>query len=165
MGYTYSRYWIKYSSDEKLFSGGAPISICHFFRPSICLSVAHHISGTVLHMIMIFGTLVWNDHIFICFFSFWFFVLLGGKKWSKMKNNYIRHVSYLRNSIAYGHDFWYTVVKLWYFQGFSSFLILIFWAVRWVKGQKIAQNDKKLFSLPFISGAIHHMIFIYGTHV
>ena len=40
------------------FLGGAPTSIYHFFRPSIRPSVAHHISGTILHLIIIFGTLV-----------------------------------------------------------------------------------------------------------
>ena len=32
--------------------------------------------------------------------------------------------------------------------------------------QKVAQNDKKLWSVaPYISETIHHMIFIYGTNV
>ena len=34
----------------------APTSTCHFFRPSIRPSVAHHISGTLHHLIIIFGT-------------------------------------------------------------------------------------------------------------
>ena len=38
------------------FLGAAPTSICHFFLPSIRPSVAHHISGTVHHLIIIFGT-------------------------------------------------------------------------------------------------------------
>ena len=60
----------------------------------------------------------------------------------KMKNdNYICHATYLRNNIVYDHGFWYTCVKWWYVQGF--FYILIFWAVMWVKGQKIAQNKKR----------------------
>ena len=58
-----------------------------------------------------------------------------------MKNkNYIRHATYLRNSIAYYHDFWYTCIK-WYLH---SFKILFFRIVSAVKGQKITQNDKKL---------------------
>ena len=28
-----------------------------------------------------------------------------------MKNNYIHHAPYFRNSIGYDHDFWYTIVK------------------------------------------------------
>ena len=46
--------------------GGAPTSIYHFFRPSVRLSIRpsvhlsamHHISGTVHHLIIIFGTLM-----------------------------------------------------------------------------------------------------------
>ena len=35
-----------------------------------------------------------------------------------------------------------------------------------VKGQKIAQDDENIQSGTFhISGIIHYMIFIYGTHV
>ena len=54
----------------KMLLGGAPTSICHFFgwdTPlymllflsvglSICLSLVHHISGTIHHVITIFGT-------------------------------------------------------------------------------------------------------------
>ena len=46
--------------------------------------------------------------------KFWF---LG----CKVGDNYILHVSYLRNSLAYGHNLWYTCVKWWYLQAFSSF--------------------------------------------
>ena len=38
------------------FLGGAPTSVCHFFHPSVRPSVARHISGTVHHLIIIFGT-------------------------------------------------------------------------------------------------------------
>ena len=34
-----------------------------------------------------------------------------GQKMAKIKNNCIRHIPYLRNSIAYDHDFRYTIVK------------------------------------------------------
>ena len=60
-----------------------------------------------------------------------------------MKNNYICHARYLKNSIAYNHEFWYNCVKWWYIQVFYLFFeIFIFQAVRWVKGQKTAQNEK-----------------------
>ena len=37
---------------------------------------------------------------------------------------------------------------------------------RVLKGQKIAQNDKKSQSVSLItSGTVHHMIVIFGTHV
>ena len=59
-------------------------------------------------------------------------------------NNYICHVPYCRNSMAYDHDFWYTIVKLWYLQIFLLlfFLNFEFWTVKEVKGQKIAKNKK-----------------------
>ena len=69
-----------------------------------------------------------------------------------MKNNYLRHVAYLRNSIAYDHDFWFTIVKWWYLQMFFWFFQNIdFWVVSGVKKQKMAQNDKKFCLLCFIS--------------
>ena len=49
---------------------------------------------------------------------------------------------------------------------FFIFDIFIIWAVRGVKGQKMAQDDKKILSVALhISGTTHHMILIYGTHV
>ena len=74
-----------------IFLGGAPTSICHFFclsvHPSVHPSVAHHISGTVDHLTIIFGTHMQNDDIsravFFVFSKFWFFRLLGGKKGKK----------------------------------------------------------------------------------
>ena len=75
-----------------------------------------------------------------------FFWLLGGRKVKGQKiaqngnNNCIRHGTYLRNSIAYDHDFWYNCVKLWYLQLFSYFFeIFIF---RAVKGGKTAKQPK-----------------------
>ena len=52
---------------------------------------------------------------------------------------------YFRNRASCDHYFWYTCVKWWHIQAFFSFfffLILIFWVVKGVKGQKIAQNKK-----------------------
>ena len=47
---------------------------------------------------------------------------------------------------------------------FHFFDIFIFWAVRGVKGQEIAKNDKKNLSVAVkISGTIYQMIVIYGT--
>ena len=47
---------------------------------------------------------------------------------------------------------------------FHFFKILICGIVRGVKGQKSVQNDILSVTL-HISGTIHHMIVIYGTHV
>ena len=41
------------------------------------------------------------------------------------------------------------------------FKILIFWVAMDVKEKKLVQNERKL----DISGAIHHVIVFYGTHV
>ena len=81
---------------------------CHFFRPS----VTHHISGTLHHLIIIFGTHLWNDYISWVFFIFLEFPFFGGK-------------------IARNGPKW----------------------------QKILSVTLQ------ISGTIHHMIDIYGTHV
>ena len=59
---------------------------------------------------MVFATLVLNDGVSWCFFSFFknfiFWAVKGLKKLPKMKNNhYIRDAPYLRNSKAY-YDFW-----------------------------------------------------------
>ena len=77
------------------FLDGAPTSISHFFRPSVCPSVGP-----------------------------------SRTKSQEPCNNY--------------HNFWYTCIKWWYLQAFFHFSkILIFWAVRRVKGQKVAQNEKQ----------------------
>ena len=88
------------------FLGGAPTSICHFFRLSICR--APYLRNRTS-----------SNQAFLSFF--WNFGFLG-KKWTKMNvNNYICHMSYLRKSMAYDHVFWYTCVKWWYLQVFFFF--------------------------------------------
>ena len=80
-------------------------------------------------------------------------------------NNYICHTPYPRNSIAYDHDFWFTCVKWYLWVFFSFFCNFDFLGFYRVSGQKIVQNDKKFCLLLLdISGTIHHMIVIYGTH-
>ena len=96
-------------------------------------------------MIMILGALVINVGIsryFFHFLKFSFFGQLGGggkrEKYSpKWKNNYIRHMPYLRNSIAT----WYTCVKWWYLQAFFSF----FWYfhISGCERGKRAKNDPR----------------------
>ena len=83
--------------------------------------------------------------VFFIFFKFWIFWFFG-KKYSKMKrNNYIRHMSYLRNSIAYDYDFLVHLCKMMISVSvfFYFFKIFIFWAVIGLKGQKMAQNNEK----------------------
>ena len=90
-------------------------------------SVRCHISGTKKHILMIFCTLVLNDDTTTSFFHFcemffyWAVMGVKGKSIAQIENNnYIQHVSYLRNSITYDHHFWYTCVK-WYLQAFFSY--------------------------------------------
>ena len=67
---------------------------------------------------------------------------------------------YVRNSIAYNHDFCCTSVKFHFFE------ILSFWALRKVKVQKMAQDDKKNLAVAVdILRTIYHIIVIYGTLV
>ena len=55
------------------FLGGAPLNVISSVNQSVYLSVrpsvAHHISGTIRHLIIIFGTQMQND-IRWCFFYF-----------------------------------------------------------------------------------------------
>ena len=91
-----------------------------------------------------------------------------GQKWPKMKNNYIRHASYLRNSKVRDHNFWYTCVIWLYLQGFSSFFLnfFIFWAVRGgVKGEKNAQmkNNNYIRHMPYLRNSIaydHDLVYL-----
>ena len=73
---------------------------------------------------------------------------------------------YLRNSIAYDYDFWYTCVKWWYLHGFFSvFQILIFWFVMGVKGQKTVQNNKKFCLSCFISQKLYVIWLSFMVHL
>ena len=75
---------------------------------------------------------------------------------------------YLKNSIAYDYDSWYTLAKWLYLQVFFFYFlkIFIFWGCLWGKKRvKMAQNDKKLCVTFHISVTIHLMIVIYGTDV
>ena len=73
---------------------------------------------------------------------------------------------YLRNSIAYNHDFWNTCAKWWCLRGFFHFFkILIFWVVSGVKVQKMAQNDKKLCLLHSISQEAYIIWLWFLVHV
>ena len=57
-----------------------------------------------------------------------------------MKNNYISHAPYLRNSITYDHQFWYTNVKWCYLQQFFPFFKIL---ILGILGGKRAKNDLK----------------------
>ena len=87
-----------------LFRSVCSLPLCPSIRPS----VRHQISGTIHHLIIIFGKMI-SPGFFSFYLKFWFFELLegGGVKGQKIaqNENYMCHVSYLRNSIASSHNF------------------------------------------------------------
>ena len=97
------------------FSGGAPSSVYHFFRLSVGPSVAHHISGTEHHLIIHMRKMMIYPSVFFSFFKILIFWVVRGLTVEKITQNekqqYIHHAPYLRNSIAYDHDFWDTCVE------------------------------------------------------
>ena len=112
-------------------------------------SVTRHISGTVQHMVMIFGALVQNNNISRLFFSFFkvlVFRFVREKKGNKMPQNDKKfcHTSYLRNRTLYDCHLWCTTVNWSYLQVFFSFFQNFHFSdCQWGKRAKMAQNDKK----------------------
>ena len=116
------------------FLGGTPTSIFHFFDPSAHPSVCcvpylrNHTSSN--HHLWYTCVKWWYLHaFFFIFLKFWFLGCYGGKRAKispKWKNNYIGHTPYLRNSMAFNHNFWYTFVK-WYLQVIFYFFTF-FWS-------------------------------------
>ena len=90
------------------------------------------------------------------------------KKWHKMTKYSASCTLYIRKHISYDLHLWYTCMykrKICPGSFFHYFKILIFIIIWGVRGQKMAQNDKKIiFVTSYISGTIKHMMFIYGTH-
>ena len=129
----------------ELFLGGAPTSICYFFHLSVCLrpSVMHGISGTLQHMIMIFGTLskmMISSDVFFKFFYFLILIFLAVRRVKGQKIAQNEKQLHLSCFLV-----WFLVhyCKMMISQAFFNFfLILISWAVSKVKGQKIVQNEK-----------------------
>ena len=79
---------------------------------SVCLSIAHHISGTIHRLIIVSGIYVLNDDMsrtFVHFFEILIFWVVRGVKGLKVAQNKKKkimcHEPYLRNSLAYDHDF------------------------------------------------------------
>ena len=92
------------------------------------------------------------------------------KKWPKMTANTVRWALYLRNHTPYDLNSWHTggIISpeffLFCFVFLQFFQMLIFGVKSGVKGQKMAQNDQKLYLVTLhISGSIHYMIMIFGT--
>ena len=105
-------------------------------------------------MIVVYGTLLWNDDVSRgCFLFFKIFILCvvkgegsGGVKGKKMVQNEKFCLSGSISQESYIIWFWFMVLmcKMIIYPEvfFILFKILIFWVVRRVKGQKIGENDK-----------------------
>ena len=73
------------------------------------LSFALHISGTIYHMIVIYGKLVWNDDCSRFFFHFFKILILWVVR-SKMSRSSVCRAPYLKNHISHGFRLWYSCV-------------------------------------------------------
>ena len=117
--------------------------------------VMRHISGTVKHMMMIFGTVVLNDDISMHFFEIFIFRVVREVKEQKIAQNekYQLHPSCAISQGQYSLWSWFLVhlCKMMISPGvFFIFFFLdsfIFRAVLGVKGQKMAQDNKKILSV------------------
>ena len=135
-------------------------------------SVEHQISGAIHHMVVIYGTHVWNDisrHFY--HFFFWFFGLWGrykGKKWPKMIKKFclsysISQEAYILWSGVLVHmckmvKWWHRVI-FWFLQNFDF--------PGCERGKRVQNGPKwqKILSVSLcISGTVHQMIVIFGTH-
>ena len=100
------------------------------------------------------------------------------KKWPKMAKIFVWSTLHFRNHISYDFHLLYICMYKWLISAgifFIFFRILIFGIIRVegkslggevlvIKGQKMAQNDKKFCLSLRIPGTIHHMIVIFDTH-
>ena len=134
-----------------------------------------HFSRTIHHMIVIYGANVLND-IARCFFNFKILIfqlvkrLKGQKMAQNDKNSCLLHLIFQEPCIIYLH-LWYTCIykRIIYPGIFFIFFLLIFGIIRGRGcGKRVKSGPKWQKTLSFslcISGTIHHMIVIYGTHV
>ena len=84
------------------------------------------------------------------------FSRLKGQKNDPINEKSVCCIPYLRNHTSYDCHLCYTSVKWRYLQSFFYFFkVLIFQVVSGVKGQKVAQNDKK-FCLSWLTS--HHIV-------
>ena len=108
--------------------------------------------------------------VFFIFSKFWFSWLLVGLKWQTMVENdkklCLSH-SISEEPYIIWLSFMVHMCKMVISPGvfFHFHKIFIFQIVRGVKGQNLVQNNKKFSVTLQISGTIHHMNVIYGTHM
>ena len=99
------------------------------------LSFALYISGTMDHMILIYGTHMWKDNIFRCFLHFSQLLIFGVNKWGKRAKNglkwqYILSVA-LHIWVSIHHMIMFFVAQVWnddisrcFFHFFQNFVFL-----------------------------------------
>ena len=113
----------------------------------------------------------WKSPGFFFFFSkLWFSRLFRAGKWAKIVQNdkklclscFISQEQYIIWSPFMVHMY-KTVLSL---GGFSFFQNFDFWVVRGIKRADNGPKWQKFLSItPYTTETIHHMIFIYGTHM
>ena len=100
--------------------------------------------------------------VFFIVLKFWGGGVKGKSIAQNENNNYFCHMPYLRNSIALWSGFLVHLCKMMISPSFFIiFDIFIFWAVRAVKGQKMAQNDKKISLTLYLRNCTSYNIYIY----
>ena len=130
-------------------------------------SVAVYISGTIYHMIVIYGTLcklMISLGVSFIFSKFWFCGLLRGskyKKWPKMTKNFVLCTLYLRNYTSF-LDLWCTYLHVF----FTIFPNFNFQGQQLVKRAKNGLKWQKVMSIALhIWVSIHHFIMFFVAQV
>ena len=128
------------------------LSICQSVRQSNHPSIMHYISGTIHHVIIIYGKHLWNDDISRCFFHFCKILIfqafrrVNGQKIAQNEKQQLHPLRAISKE-QYSISLWFLVhlckmmISPYVFLQF--FKISIFGVVRGLKGQKMVQNDKK----------------------
>ena len=99
--------------------------------------------------------------VFFIVLKFWGRGVKGKSIAQNENNNYFCHMPYLRNSIALWSGFLVHLCKMMISPSFFIiFDIFIFWAVRAVKEQKMAQNDKKISLTLYLRNCTSYNIYI-----
>ena len=97
----------------------------------------------------------WYIWEFLTFFqNFGFLGCWGDKKVKLIQNgkNFVCRATYLTNRASYNHYVGRKCKMMVSPDGFffHFFIILIFWVISWVKGQKLVQSDKKFWCAPHL---------------
>ena len=132
-----------------------------------CICYAPFLRNSISHEYDFCYTCVkwWYLHAFFHFPQILIFQAVSRVKWSKMTKFCLSHLILSDTLetihlliVICGTQVWDDYISKHFFSFFQNFN---FWVFRGVKGQKMTQNDQKLYLLGSIT--IHHMIFIYGT--